>query len=662
MSRRNVDPSHTENFFTHAIRQHPRLGNNLVYRLRGLGSPSARTSPDTIDKVLEIMGAITAYRFRGRSKTDAEPLIVSNWTSTFEPWVKFLLQNILATEDPPDLSDVIRHENALLSLPGLLLFQNRDQNSSTLSEVVTFMTTIGRTSPEIPRLAAEVWTKLLGNHHITWRDWTSLMPFIINPLTKPEPEPEPEPQSDYPSDRPGIPTSGIYEGNHRIGLIFVSHLNYQTQHLSEMTLTEMQIFGRSFALMDDATFKGESPLFLDSIRQYSLPAVIKLLSSTLRRQPKDMDFAECADSIGSTALKYLFGLMSDYHWISEALRHGIVKAVLNVHPSVFQAEAVYSTHGGVMSHNLASILQRVSGFLFYQSVLHQFSSASRKISRSGKLEKRMKENSQVYKAWMEAKENASVIRDIRRMGKEDGSLNLCRSVQCPRNHPEAVEETALDVKYFYCAGCSSVMYCSQTCQRSDWNDGHRENCLTRRNARPLSGLPYMKLPDYDTVFFAYWAKNFAMRNHQSMQDLVDKHLAQLKLTSQSHQSESQASLEAPAHAQLITPDQQAILDRIRNPLLIVQFLHRPALVTLDSTMDIFRYHYHKDQLSATEEIISQWQTSEVTEILVMARFPVQPSRWMHFWFKSPFGDFGSEDEEDGDGDDRDRYFSRARWT
>ncbi|KAF9260230.1 hypothetical protein L218DRAFT_947013 [Marasmius fiardii PR-910] len=630
---------HGWKFLTNVIKQYP-LGKHLAYRLRALGSP-ARTSPDTIDKVLDIVGAISANMYGigdDTAITRAEALIVSNWTSTFEPWVKFLLQNvILATEGPSDLSSVIRVENALVCLPGFLTFREIDQDSesSSMHVNVNFMTTIGQISPEIPRLAAEVWTKILGDHHPAWCDWTQFMTFIIQSLPL---------------------GSGVYEGNHQIGLAFISHLNHQTQRMSELTWDEMRTLKTSFLLMDEFTFKGESPLLLDSIRRYSLPAVIKLLSSALRRRPKNEDLAECVYGIGSQALRFLLGLMTDYHWVSEALQHGFVEAILNIHPSIYEWELTSGTGVDVeaLSKTLPVILKRVSCFMLYQSVLHPFSSVSRKISRSGKLEKRMKENSEVvYDAWMKTKKIASTIRNVRRRGKKDGSLNLCRSVQCPRKCSEAVEETALTVQYYSCTGCSSVLYCSHACQKLDWKDGHREECPTMQISRPLPGDPDVRLPNYDTVFFDFWAKDFFTKHPQLFQDRVGEYLAQLKRISQSHQSGSQGSLEAPAQVQLITPDQQAILDRMRNPVVLVEFLDCPSLELLDSATGITQYG---TEPADTEEIISQWHASEVTEIMMMACFPVQPSCWMHMWFKLPFGSLDSV-EKDGDGDDRDRYLS-----
>ncbi|KAF9259973.1 hypothetical protein L218DRAFT_628445 [Marasmius fiardii PR-910] len=366
------------------------------------------------------------------------------------------------------------------------------------------MTRIGIRSPDIPQHAAEVWAKVLGNHLPGWWDWTTLMTSIVFSLTSF--------QSDRSSEGYGVSGSGVCEGNNQMGIAFLSHLDYQTQRFSDMTLDEMRVFNGSLVLMESATFKNQSPLYLESVREHSLPAVIRILSCVLRGRPNGAEFAECVFGIISISLNHLFELMNDYHWVAEALQHGVLKVILNVNPFLFQCESLLGTRIGALSDRLVALLQRVSTFLLYRSVLHQFSIASQKIEKSGKLESRMKASSGTV--WMQAKDSASKLLSARRLGKAEGSLNLCGSEQCPRRDPEAVDEPAPNVRYFACAACSSVMYCSSTCQTYDWNHGHRESCPTIVKSRPVLGPFYnsISIPMFDRIFFQFWITNYITEN------------------------------------------------------------------------------------------------------------------------------------------------------
>ncbi|KAF9260226.1 hypothetical protein L218DRAFT_618519 [Marasmius fiardii PR-910] len=415
------------------------IGKHLIDRIRALESPPNTPSDPpppnhTIDKVLEIMGAIAANmkRINGSSGcSKAEALIEKNWTSTFGPWVRFLLQNvILAPEGPSDVSGVDRLENAFLCIPGLLTFST-DQDSST-SKIVTFMASVRCTSPEVPHLITQTWIKVLGDHHPTWGDWTYLMTTVVHSLVESEPC----------SKRPDIPSSGLCEGDHQIGLDFISHINHQTQRMLKMSWGEMHSFRLSLALMNDDTFTNDCPLYLESLRPYSLPAVIKLLSSALRRRREtsevppttstdsDTGFDKCAYDIGIFATLFLIRMIKDHHWVVEALRHGIVNAIFNIHPFFFQYEVRVKRRDVTLAEVFTTMFLRISGFLVYHSALHQFSRVDRKIRASHEMEKRLKSScKELYDAWKHAQENASILRALRHAGKEDGCLTLCSSIQ-----------------------------------------------------------------------------------------------------------------------------------------------------------------------------------------------------------------------------------------
>ncbi|KAF9260178.1 hypothetical protein L218DRAFT_1079455 [Marasmius fiardii PR-910] len=634
------------------------IGKNIIDRLRALGPPpripSGSSYPSrTVDQVLEILGAIAANIKEVDGPTGclkAQSLVEANWTSTFAAWVKYFLQDvILAADCPSDLPGVDRLDYALLYIPGFLSFRRKDEGGSSI------MATIHRISPEIPRLAIEAWAKVLGDHHTTWGEWTFLIRRIMDSVVK----------SESWANCPDIRSSGICAGNHQIGLAFVSHINHQTGQMAKMSPMEMQVFKLTLEIMSKDTFTNDCPLYLESLRQYSLPAVIKLLSSALRK-PRDtsleseeasqMSFTEteCAYDIGIYALAFLAHMVDDAYSATEALRHGLVNVVFNVHPVFFDRRI--QKRDVALYDVVPPILLRISRLLMYRSVLHQFSRVERKICASGELEERLKSNSkELYKSWERVKENASFIRTVRRGGKENGTLRLCSSVQCPQIHTEVDETRKINIHYFRCAACSSVMYCSRSCQKFDWKNGHREQC----SRQAVETRPYcMTLREYDYRFFQFWMQNFTGTCHKYIEDSITKYLAELTSRSQSQPQ----SPECEGQAEAITTDQQMILDGLKHPIISMDFSGPDSFPFPEDCLEIHDTTtictFEEDSLSpeTLEMILFEWQRSYTDNILAVAIFPKQfgalwtIAMFLEFPLRFSGSEDGDRDQGSGSGD------------
>ncbi|KAJ7635536.1 hypothetical protein DFH06DRAFT_1436089 [Mycena polygramma] len=76
------------------------------------------------------------------------------------------------------------------------------------------------------------------------------------------------------------------------------------------------------------------------------------------------------------------------------------------------------------------------------------------------------------------------VHDCQMTSKRNVSRRACDNVECGR-----IQEKK---EFRRCGGCRQLLYCSQNCQRLDWNSGHRESCawhLRRRKEFLLDDRP-----------------------------------------------------------------------------------------------------------------------------------------------------------------------------
>ncbi|KAF7296345.1 MYND-type domain-containing protein [Mycena chlorophos] len=93
-------------------------------------------------------------------------------------------------------------------------------------------------------------------------------------------------------------------------------------------------------------------------------------------------------------------------------------------------------------------------------------------------------NTSLKSTWLKLVENSRINAELYRAFKSrEVVLKSCDNLRvgpcqkiCPRNHFKS------------CAGCSSMIYCSPTCQKEDWRAGHRKMCTTYNTSRLANPL------------------------------------------------------------------------------------------------------------------------------------------------------------------------------
>ncbi|KAJ7616507.1 hypothetical protein FB45DRAFT_934374 [Roridomyces roridus] len=162
----------------------------------------------------------------------------------------------------------------------------------------------------------------------------------------------------------------------------------------------------------------------------------------------------------SILMSYL-GLMPSYKWTLRAVHAGLLERIIAWGEKLGPA----APDAGVFPHMLRVVLPRVlrfpSAIAELKTALSRVDTASRSTAFT---------QSVLYPSWMAFKnivDSRMLLVETWQMDRAHATL-ACDNLQCER----------VDKRHCFrrCSGCSFAAYCSQTCQRSDWVEGHRSEC------------------------------------------------------------------------------------------------------------------------------------------------------------------------------------------
>ncbi|KAL0578740.1 hypothetical protein V5O48_003238 [Marasmius crinis-equi] len=572
-----------------------RLGRQIPSQSVGRFYP-----PDTLLwKMVEIFAALSK-NIRGRNGSSASAQVVKDWKSAIWPWLKFLL--IHAVLSSTETSTRLRFEaleHTLMFVPPLLAF-----NDSQIC--LDSQTAVIQATPELPLLITRIWCKLVAENHPTWGIWSLTVMAVVHVL----PNNLSLLTSSVPNDR------RRHETNVTLGRQFIRHIYIQTERLATMSiegLTDLKSFLQGVTL--GLLFQDPGPLALEKIQGSSVAALSSLACRVISKhtvlQKADADSEECQlmHDIAIVVLSYLELIANDAYYISLVLEAGFIKALFKSHRCLFQFEAKRPAWNPSpsLSHYLCQIIDQISKFMLYSSVVHQFSRAERRYLNEGSLKVLRSKSPAVWNSLKLAATKAARCRDIRRTMRESDLSFMCSNdLDCPLKTSDGVLEHR--TPFLRCSACLNSTYCSRECQKIHWDNGHRGSCAEK--ARRWEHPRVAFLDEHEWRLFNGIARQYYEENQTHIKQQLGAFLLDLS-------KRNRAGL---------SNDDKLVAERKKNPIVFLDFDRSASPVPKD-TIRLFGLcafvNHFQGKATWLHKAVEEWRGpgTDGNLTLVVAFFP-----------------------------------------
>ncbi|KAL0575922.1 hypothetical protein V5O48_006052 [Marasmius crinis-equi] len=457
-------------------------------RLRRMGRPPSGVDINKPSReaqnALFCIGVLSGQKFRGSlNNTTTTIQIRANWAPVLERWVLFFLKSvILASEEPITPEGVDFVDNAFAYIPELVSFPDLDYRSIRHSQ--------------IEHLIVQAWLKVIEKDHGPWGPWSlaaaSVTATHSDTLDR-----------GFPNTTPPV---SYHVNNAQLGLILIRKLNTLILRLPQMGAVDINHFRTylSFIIGSDSWVSGPRPIFIDTnLLVLSLLSIIRTLLLKRRITPgvnektvAKLDAEVVVHYTVRKSLALLITITDNPFHVLDLLDSGFIDAIFKC-SSLYYAldEKDWQPGPASMSQSLTKILDRLSRYLVFGTVLRQFIRKTSRVRTSPNLEERLKSRSQdVWRAWDRVRNKALALYEfycnIKRIG-------FCLCPECPTrlNRPQGAPND----------NRVGALYCSAACQKRHWNLGHGEDCRRYRG-------PDVIALEQDFLFIQEWAKSCLSKN------------------------------------------------------------------------------------------------------------------------------------------------------
>ncbi|KAL0057640.1 hypothetical protein AAF712_015711 [Marasmius tenuissimus] len=374
------------------VARHPSSRVALAH-LRSLGKPpSSVNSRILLDRSPVLLSVIitlgvSLYGPKGpREVSFAMSQVRTNWDSSLSPWLQFLIRELILWEEGPSTPEGVEIlEQSLAAIPIFLL------------EVVLRDDNILK---PLQSLVIRAWIKTIRDGHSSWGLWSHLSGYLTE-STK----------------RDSVESRGDYCENDQtttgLGLVFVSHLNRTAQQVEKMELESLDDL-RCFIIChnhDRTWFDGSlSPMYCPEVGGAAISGLVRILCGIIKRKfvsDSDLEEKEVTHQLLRAALGHMvFSHVTDPLSVEEALRTGIIKALLEL--------PLTRAWDSRLEEVSRKIIDQVSIFLLYPTVLRRFWKSNRKIIGSGAIEGDSKQvPTGLWNCWKSLEAKAVDIRTFR---------------------------------------------------------------------------------------------------------------------------------------------------------------------------------------------------------------------------------------------------------
>ncbi|KAK1231902.1 hypothetical protein PQX77_004970 [Marasmius sp. AFHP31] len=436
-----------------------------IARLRQLGGPSQHIDINQpsrdIQVALTYLGAL-AEQSHGPGSNRTRIQIRANWSSLLEKWVKFFLERfIVVTEEPTTPDGVNALDRALTCIPELIFSLDMDN----------------RPAQHLENLVVQAWLKVVDKDYLSWGPWslattgivmgrhttTTLVPVATSPVLYP------------------------LGGGPALSLILIRKLNNLVEYLPTMHPLHLSYFNAFFSLINSTNqcFRNSRPILLECNRpELLIRSLLRVVRTLLCKrklapglEPGDLDRTDperIVHFVAYTSLSLLHNVKHNPLDVLNVLEHGIIDVMFKVPPLYF----LLDHESRSFSAGFVAVLEVLSRFLVYETIMRRFIRKTQKIRTSEDLEQRLQSVSEpVWGAWVRVRDKALHLYGVYRGMKRKGLLP----------------------QYFFSRTTDDIS------AKMDWQLKHRRECPRKPSPGVLTLL-------HDFQFIREWMKSHIQAN------------------------------------------------------------------------------------------------------------------------------------------------------
>ncbi|ESK84717.1 hypothetical protein Moror_629 [Moniliophthora roreri MCA 2997] len=459
-------------------------------RLRQLGSPPSVidiSNPATqVQTVLKVLGYL-AYQMQ-ESNAQALKCIKHHWSSHIYPWVEFLIEKFVLTNEEPSTVEGLDFVNNTLNITSLILLY-----PVFCADKLSESRRLRHVSPKLrSRLVPEAWLKALEVQHITWPKWIGIMALVFSGEGV-------ELSEEFP-EIIGALGPVMME---RIGTVAAQHIRYLSREFRDIPDIILEEVRTSLDLL--APLIKRSDVLLPFILHGGASALVHLLSALVAQVKvvelfsDNMTRTKHALNTANITLGIMIATFVGPETISPALEAGLLQ-------TIFKAGLILGRSNlKDFWEKIEKIITQMSSFMFYPAVLCRVVVSTRKVFESG-LERQLRKSDpgwSVWQTWKLLKEKEDCLASLLDYDKRDKPWLFCGFEQClPRD-----EQTSRYQKqrYLRCSACQTLVYCSRTCAKQHWEAQHRAHCVKLLKER-VAGVPMPSNMDFG--FFTLFTQHY----------------------------------------------------------------------------------------------------------------------------------------------------------
>ncbi|KAK1234288.1 hypothetical protein PQX77_002504 [Marasmius sp. AFHP31] len=319
--------------------------------LRSLGKPpSSVNSTILLDRSPVLLSVIIAlgvclYGSKGpREVSFVMSQVRTHWDSSLEPWLRFLIRELVLCEDGPSTPKGVEILKQSLAAIPIFLFEVVLRDDDILKPLQS--------------LVIRAWIKTIYDDHSSWGLWSHLSGYLTEStkcvIVRSRGEP-------------------YCENNRtaRLGHLFINHLNRTAQQVAKMELENLDDL-RCFIIChnhDRTWFDGSlPPMYCPEVGGAAIFGLVRILSG-IRKQRFASDSDSEAKEVTYQLLRAALGHMVYFHVtdplsVEEALRAGIIRALLKLPQT--------RAWDPRLEEVSCKIMDQVLVFLLYPTVLRRY--------------------------------------------------------------------------------------------------------------------------------------------------------------------------------------------------------------------------------------------------------------------------------------------------
>ncbi|KAF9261802.1 hypothetical protein L218DRAFT_961037 [Marasmius fiardii PR-910] len=534
-------------FVYDALARYP-TGARAIEALRKIRRPQVgdaavdKSNPGEDTETFLSISTCLGVKMKGKKPESPPSLLKDNWKDLFGPWVIYILdQLILSGDEPYTPTGVDLYDRALWSVCYFL--------SSFLGHEHDFRK-CGQMSPRLFPLLSQVWFKVIDENHFTWGRWSKLLlGFIQGSVAM---------KSDFRKDWDVFAKSGP------LGSVFIRHIHREALHMptaSDFNISDLNIF---LFLLIPIFHPGQTLPFKGKEEKYALLALVRLLSALLYKRR----LLRNASTIGSELMAVLHALnfitlIADSNLrVAEVIEAGLIISILKAYPCYYSRAHELELTGQRFDAVSSKILEHMAQYMAFPNVLHQFLRYAKTIGRFPEYERNLEKNSKaLYDVWVRIRDQAYVWRSVRRRMISRGAYWKCTNALCDGSYARPgsdINGADNKIKFYCCAHCSGVTYCSRACQKAHWRAEHREVCKELRQQREDGVASHSRT---DQQFF----RGITQQYLDSQFELIHKAISDYRMHLASWSQKNNYTLSS---------EHQLILNKRRNPIFVADLARK----------------------------------------------------------------------------------------